>query len=121
MIQYDAMTVHDWKLLKEEQLNPLLARKVIHMENMTLARLSVRKYGIVPEHSHANEQITMLESGVMKFRVDGKEQILKAGEMLHIPPHAPHSVEALEDSIAVDIFAPCREDWKSGDDAYLRK
>ena len=30
------------------------------------------------------------------------------------------SVEALEDSVAVDLFAPVREDWRRGEDAYLR-
>ncbi len=40
---------------------------------------------------------------------------------LRIPPDVPHSVEALEDSVAVDLFSPRREDWIRGDDAYLRK
>jgi hypothetical protein len=30
-------------------------------------------------------------------------------------------VEALEDSLATDLFTPAREDWIRGDDAYLRK
>jgi hypothetical protein len=30
-------------------------------------------------------------------------------------------VEVLEESVAVDVFAPVREDWIRGDDAYLRK
>jgi hypothetical protein len=30
-------------------------------------------------------------------------------------------VEALEDTVALDIFTPAREDWISGDDAYLRR
>jgi hypothetical protein len=29
-------------------------------------------------------------------------------------------VEALEDSVAVDLFSPVREDWVRGEDAYLR-
>jgi len=33
----------------------------------------------------------------------------------------PHSVEALEDCVALDLFSPRREDWLRGDDAYLRK
>ena len=38
-----------------------------------------------------------------------------------IPPGIPHMVEALEDSVATDVFAPVREDWIRGDDAYLRQ
>jgi hypothetical protein len=30
-------------------------------------------------------------------------------------------VEALEDTIVIDVFAPVREDWVRGDDAYLRR
>jgi hypothetical protein len=30
-------------------------------------------------------------------------------------------VIALEDTVALDLFAPRREDWIRGDDAYLRR
>ena len=46
---------------------------------------------------------------------------IAAGDSLQIPSNAPHSVEALEDSVAVDLFSPVREDWIRGDDAYLRR
>jgi quercetin dioxygenase-like cupin family protein len=45
---------------------------------------------------------------------------VKAGEVLHIPPHVPHKAEALEDTLDLDIFVPPREDWLSGTDDYLR-
>jgi hypothetical protein len=28
---------------------------------------------------------------------------------------------ALEDTVVTDVFAPRREDWIAGDDAYLRR
>jgi len=30
-------------------------------------------------------------------------------------------VEALEDTVVVDVFSPSREDWMRGDDSYLRR
>jgi quercetin dioxygenase-like cupin family protein len=71
-------------------------------------------------HSHPNEQISMLESGALRFTISGEERVLRAGDALVIPADAPHTVEALEDSLAVDLFSPPREDWIRGDDAYLR-
>jgi len=47
--------------------------------------------------------------------------LVRGGEALRIPPNAPHMVEAMEDCIVTDLFAPRREDWISGDDSYLRK
>jgi quercetin dioxygenase-like cupin family protein len=62
----------------------------------------------------------MLESGALRFTISGEGRVLRAGDVLLIPPDAPHMVEALEDSVAVDLFSPRREDWIRGDDAYLR-
>jgi quercetin dioxygenase-like cupin family protein len=120
MIQYRAMQFYNWDLLEEEPLNPLLGRKMIHGREITVARIRLRKGAVVPMHSHPNEQISMLESGVLRFTISGEERVVGAGEAVVIPPDAPHMVEALEDSLAVDLFSPRREDWIRGDDAYLR-
>jgi quercetin dioxygenase-like cupin family protein len=115
------MMVFNWSGMPEEQLNPLVSRAVIHGVNMTVARITLRKSAVVPSHNHANEQITMLQSGTLRFVMEGEERVIKAGEILRIPPHATHMVEAIEDSVAVDLFSPVREDWIRGDDQYLRK
>jgi len=47
--------------------------------------------------------------------------VLGPGDVMPLAPHVPHWVEALEDTVAVDVFSPAREDWIRGDDAYLRK
>jgi len=116
-----SMHLYDWNKLEWEQLNPRVARKVIHGANMTIARLDLRKGAVVPAHSHVHEQIATVDKGALKFLIDGGEQIVSAGQSIAIPPHVPHSVEALEDSAVVDVFSPAREDWIRGDDAYLRR
>ena len=114
------MKIHRWPDIFQEQLNPLCARQCIHGAKMTVARICLKKGAVVPLHRHENEQITILQEGKLRFVLDGQEVILAAGEMLEIDPDMPHSVEALEDSVATDLFSPVREDWKRGDDAYLR-
>ena len=121
MIEYRvAVKLYNWREIPEEQLNPAVSRQMIHGETMTVARLRLRKGAIVPLHQHVNEQISMVESGKLRFVIAGEERIVKEGETLTIPPNAPHLVEALEDSLATDLFCPVREDWIRGDDAYLR-
>jgi quercetin dioxygenase-like cupin family protein len=61
-----------------------------------------------------------MSEGRLRFMIDGNEVVLKPGEVLRIPPHVPHSAEALDDCVATDLFSPSREDWRRGDDAYLR-
>lgn len=115
------MPLHSWDSIEKERLNPLVARQAIHSKRMTVARLHLSQGALVPEHSHDNEQITLCERGRVRFRIDGVETVVQAGEAMEIPSGARHSVEALEDSVAVDIFSPRREDWIRGDDAYLRR
>ena len=105
-----------------EHLNPLLERQFVHGEQAMLSRLLLRKGCIVPEHSHHNEQITYILEGALRFTLNGDEVVtVNAGEMLVIPPNVKHSAEALVDTIDLDVFAPPREDWIQGTDAYLRK
>ena len=115
------MTLYDWNQISAEQLNPRITRKAIHSGSMTIARLELLKDAAVPEHSHHNEQVTMVERGLLRFAIGGEEQVVRAGESLVIPPHVPHSVVAVEDTVVMDIFSPARADWIAKDDAYLRR
>ena len=115
------MLLYNWDSIDEEDLNPLISRRVIHTERMTICRIRLKKGAVVPLHSHENEQITVLETGSLKFIFEQEERVIRGGDTLAIPPHAPHRVEALEDSLAMDLFCPVREDWRRGDDAYLRQ
>jgi quercetin dioxygenase-like cupin family protein len=109
-----------WKSVEIEALNPLLQRHFIVGQNIMLARVLLRKGCIVPEHSHHNEQITYILDGALKFWIDGKEIVVRTGEVLTIPPHMPHKAEALEDTVDLDVFNPPRADWINKTDQYLR-
>ncbi len=115
------MKHYQWDAIQEETLNPHITRKVVHGAGITIARLRLLKGAVIPEHSHHHEQICMVQSGSLKFRIAGGEQVVRAGDALVIAPNEPHFVEALEESHVTDVFSPAREDWISGDDAYLRK
>jgi len=115
------MKLHQWNEIAREEMSPLFTRQVIHSDTMTLAKLVIKKGCIVPLHSHPNEQLSYIESGSLLFKIDGQEILVKGGEVLQIPSNVPHSAEAMEDSTATDLFSPPRQDWITGDDAYLRK
>ncbi|MGC1872550.1 MAG: cupin domain-containing protein [Acidobacteriaceae bacterium] len=104
-----------------EHLNPLIDRQFVAGERSMLARIILRKGSIVPQHSHDNEQISYVLEGALKFVIEGTELIVRSGEILVIPSNLPHSAEALEDTVDLDVFCPPREDWIRGTDAYLRK
>ena len=110
----------DWDSIAAEQLSPLLERRYFSTKQLTLARFVLKKGCIVARHQHVNEQLAFVMEGSMKFALDGREIVLRAGESLWIPPNVPHSAEALEDTVDIDVFSPPRADWLAQQDAYLR-
>ena len=109
-----------WSAVPLESLNPLLDRQFVFGQKIMLARIVLKKGCIVPEHSHVHEQLAYVLEGVLKFWIDGKEFVVSSGETLCIPSLMPHKVEALEDTVNLDIFSPPREDWINKTDQYLR-
>lgn len=115
------MSLFDWNSVPREVMTPLLTRQVIHTPLFTVARLDMKAGAVVPVHSHHNEQITTVQSGCLRFLLDGGPVLVSGGQVMTLAAHEKHGVEVVADSVAVDFFTPRREDWISGDDAYLRK
>ena len=113
-------THYRWNDIPVEPLNPLIGRQFVVGTGTMLSRILLSKGAHVPLHSHANEQITYVLSGVLKFHLEGREVTVHAGEVLCIPPNVPHEAFALEDTVDLDVFNPPRQDWIDKDDAYLR-
>jgi len=109
-----------WNTVERETLNPLIDREMLTGQNLMLARVIMKKGAHVPLHHHHNEQVTYIMEGALKFAIDGKEIVVKAGEVLCIPSNMPHEAWAVEDTIDLDVFNPPREDWLNKTDDYLR-
>ncbi|MHB8655020.1 MAG: cupin domain-containing protein [Terriglobia bacterium] len=110
-----------WDTVKKEVMNSKLSRKVITGEKAMVAQVFIAKGAVVPTHQHESEQIAYIIEGALKFELEGKEVVVRKGEVLLIPSNVPHSAVALEDTLDLDIFSPIRMDWLTGNDAYLRK
>src|ERR1700730_34568 len=109
-----------WNKVEREKLNPLIDREMVVGDQVMLARVLMKKGAHVPLHHHHNEQVTYILEGALKFAIDGKEIVVRAVEVLCIPPHMPHEAWALEDTVDLDVFNPPREDWLNKTDDYLR-
>jgi len=110
-----------WKSVEREKLNPLIDREMVVGDKLMLARVLMKKGAHVPLHQHHNEQVTYILEGALKFAIDGKEIVVRAGEVLCIPSNMPHEAWAVEDTVDLDVFNPPREDWLNKTDAYLRQ
>lgn len=115
------MQLWAWENVRKEILNDKLWRKVVSGEKVMVAQLGLSQGCVVPLHHHESEQISVILQGALKFEIEGREVMARAGEVLVIPSNVPHSALAMEDTIGIDVFSPIRHDWLDGTDDYLRK
>jgi quercetin dioxygenase-like cupin family protein len=113
------MCFYDWNNMEPSEVNAAYLRKVAMGENVTVAQVEVNQGSITQTHQHANEEVIVVLKGAWLFRLPSGEVTVAANQMLMIPPSVEHSSEALEDTIALDICAPGRNDWLTGEDQFL--
>ena len=97
-----------------ETLGGGMLRKYVNGVNVTIAQFRLAKGSVVKPHSHKHEQVSIVVQGVVKFTVGNDVYVMRAGDLVHIPPNTIHSAEALEDSLVVDVYTPIRDDWVKG-------
>ena len=86
--------------------------RAIHGERITLGVVELDPGSIVPEHRHENEQLGMVLSGSLTFRVGEESRELGPGGTWRIPANVPHEVVTGPDgAVVIDVFAPTRDDW----------
>jgi quercetin dioxygenase-like cupin family protein len=69
----------------------------------------------LPEHSHAQEQVTHVLSGRVVMILAGIRHDLRAGDSLYIGSSVPHSAETIEQTFVLDTFSPPRDEYLARD------
>lgn len=110
-----------WDDLRGEQVTPHVVRRYISTERLTVAQFHLKAGGVVPHHSHENDQVTCVLSGRLRFVSPTGTVDVGAGETARIPSQVPHAVQVLEDAVVIDVFTPVRSDWIEGTDDYFRR
>ena len=113
----------NWSDVPLEEVNPSMKRKIITGEKLMIARMYFKDGFTVPLHSHFHEQVTQVISGKIRFWFGAdkdKTMDLGPGDVVVIPPDLPHEALMIGDVEEIDTWAPPRQDWLDGSDAYLR-
>ena len=103
------------KDITPKEVVPGITGYYAHGNNLTLGHIVIKAGAIVPEHHHVHEQITYIMEGELEMTIGGEFCPLKAGMYHIIPSNTPHSAIAKIDCIAIDVFSPVREDYRSPD------
>src|SRR6187402_1136539 len=105
-IMADGVRLHRWDEIALEKVTEVISRKIVTGEREMLSQIYLKRGALVPMHKHESEQLTYVMQGALRFLVGGEEAIVREGEVLVIPSWIEHQVEALDDTLTLDIFSP---------------
>ncbi len=97
----------------EQQLYPGFYAKLVHSKSISVSYVRCDKGAVLPVHHHAEQQVLNLIEGVMDVTLDEVTQRCHPGAVVVIPSNTPHTVTAVTACLAIDIFTPVREAYRS--------
>ena len=91
-----------------------IVARAVSGERITLAVVELDPGAVAAEHAHENEQLGIVLSGTMTFRVGDEVRELRPGGTWKIAADTPHEATAgPEGAVVIDVFGPPRDDWQA--------
>jgi quercetin dioxygenase-like cupin family protein len=84
---------------------------LVHGERTLLAEFHLKQGHTLPRHAHPHEQAGYLVSGHLRFSIGAETFDARPGDSWCVPGGVEHGAEIVEDSIAIEVFSPVREDY----------
>ena len=86
--------------------------RIVHSERMSHSWVEADAGAAFPEHQHPHEQVVNVLDGELEIVVGGVTHRLTRGLVVVIPPGVPHSGRAITACRLLDVFAPCRDEYR---------
>jgi quercetin dioxygenase-like cupin family protein len=91
---------------------PGLERRVgAYNEKLFLAEHRMEKGWAGAAHSHPHDQVVYVVSGHLLVTAGDQKFEIHAGDSFVVRGGVLHQASALEPSVVIDVFTPCREDY----------
>ncbi len=92
-------------------LDGIERKTLVHGEKTLMTEFRLSKGSVLPRHSHSHEQTGYLVSGHILLSIGRERFEAKAGDSWCIPGGVEHGADILENSVAIEVFSPVREDY----------
>ena len=93
---------------KKELFKGVIGQYLGSGQHMNVMHWNFEDNVTLPEHPHASEQFGYVIKGAFRATIDGKTELLEAGDYYFIPPNATHSFTSVGETEAIDVFSPVK-------------
>ena len=94
-----------------ETVNGIEQKTLVYGQKTLMAEFLLKKDSILPNHSHPHEQTGYLVKGRIRLLIGTEEYDCEPGDSWCIPGNVEHGAWILEDSVAVEVFSPVRQEY----------
>jgi quercetin dioxygenase-like cupin family protein len=95
----------------KQALPGIKMRTLVYGNKTLMTEVVLEKGSVLPNHSHPHEQTGCLVKGKMSLTIGAETFFADPGDSWCIPGDTEHGADILEDSVAVEVFSPVREDY----------
>jgi len=86
-------------------------RTLVFGQNTLFSEFKMQAGSVLPAHSHPHEQTGYLVRGRVRLTLGTDTFEARPGDSWCVLGGVVHSAETLEDSVAIEVFSPVREDY----------
>ena len=94
-----------------EVLPGISMKAVVYGEKTLMTEFFLKSGSTLPTHTHIHEQTGYLISGKILLTIGEETFEVEPGDSWSIPGGINHSAAILENSIAVEVFSPRRDEY----------
>ncbi len=77
------------------QDSSIVSKQIIKKQNGNITLFAFDKDESLTEHTSPYEAVVFMVEGEMEIKIGGNPYIVKAGDMLIMPPNVPHGLKAI--------------------------
>jgi quercetin dioxygenase-like cupin family protein len=92
-------------------LDKITRKTLVYGDKTLMTEFRLEQGAMLPKHKHPHEQTGYLVSGCMDLTIGGETHTVSPGDSWCIPGDTEHSAISRENSVAIEVFCPVREDY----------
>lgn len=95
----------------KDALPGIRQKTLVFGEKTLMAEFQLKGGSVLPDHSHPYEQTGYLVSGHIRLKIGDSINETYPGDSWSIPVNVTHGAATIEDSVAIEVFSPVRQDY----------
>ncbi|MEW6183643.1 MAG: cupin domain-containing protein [Bacillota bacterium] len=92
-------------------LDGIEQKTLVYGAKTLMAEFLLKKGATLPRHAHPHEQTGYLVKGRIRLSIGAEEYDVRPGDSWCIPGGVEHGAGIVEESVAIEVFSPVREDY----------